>query len=216
MKAAKLDDMARNGGIEVEEPEEGDWAYTIEEYVQIEQESELLKHEYVNGQIRAMSGGSHEHSRMPIALAVQLSQQLKGRPCEVCSADARIRIKAANVITYPDLSVFCADVKDVANDTVDPYAQTNPIVLVEITSKSSERYDRGKKRLFYQQLESLRDYVIVSQRDKQIDVYSRAEDGTWGEPVRYGAGQRARIPSINCDVDIDELYTSPMGRRLTE
>jgi Uma2 family endonuclease len=101
---------------------------------------------------------------------------------------------------------MCA--KEVMDDE-DRLAQTNPLVVVEVTSKSSERYDRGKKRIAYQQLESLREYVIVSQRENAIDVYTRAPDGTWPEPVRSGPGERARLHSIDCEIDVDELYADP-------
>ena len=80
---------------------------------------------------------------------------------------------------------------------------------MKITSKSSERYDRGKKRLHYQQIPTLTEYVIVSQREHAIDVYVRAADGAWSEPITYRAGSRALIPSLAIEIDIDDLYTIP-------
>jgi Uma2 family endonuclease len=182
------------------------WEYSVADYVRIEEDSELVKHELDNGQIRAMSGGTFLHARLPMALVMQLGPQLQGKPCAIVSGDSRIRIKSAGLITYPDLSIMCTN--EVMDDE-DPLAQTNPLVVVEVTSKSSERYDRGKKRLAYQQLESLREYVIVSQREPAIDVYTREADGTWPEPVRSGPGERARLHSIGCEIDVDQLYTDP-------
>jgi Uma2 family endonuclease len=190
---------------EVEAGQDG-WEYSVADYVRIEEDSELVKHEFDNGQIRAMSGGTFLHARLPMALVMQLGPQLQGRPCAIVSGDSRIRIKSAGLITYPDLSIMCTN--EVMDDE-DPLAQTNPLVVVEVTSKSSERYDRGKKRLAYQQLESLREYVIVSQREPAIDVYTRAADGSWPEPVRSGPGERARLQAIGCDIDVDALYTDP-------
>lgn len=195
--------------IEVEEHTDGapdGWEYSIAEYVRIEEDSELVKHEFDNGQIRAMSGGTFLHARLPIALVLQLGPQLEGKPCVVVSGDSRIRIKPAGLITYPDLSIMCT--QEVMDDE-DPLAQTNPLVVIEVASKSSERYDRGKKRIAYQQLESLREYVIASQREPAIDVYTRAADGTWPEPVRSGPGERARLHSIGCEIDVDKLYDDP-------
>lgn len=196
------DDRAKDGG-------QDGWEYSVADYVRIEADSELVKHEFDNGQIRAMSGGTFLHARLPIALVLQLGPQLEGKPCVVVSGDSRIRIKPAGLITYPDLSIMCT--QEVMDDE-DPLAQTNPLVVIEVASKSSERYDRGKKRLAYQQLESLREYVIVSQREVAIDVYTRAADGTWPDPVRSGPGERAKLQSIGCDIDVDKLYVDPRRR----
>jgi Uma2 family endonuclease len=182
------------------------WEFTVADYVRIEEHSELVKHEFDNGQVRAMSGGTLKHARLAMSFVMQLAPQLKGKPCMVASSDARIRIKSAGLITYPDLSIMCA--KELMDDE-DRLAQTNPLVIIEVTSTSSERYDRGKKRIAYQQLESLREYVIVSQREAAIDVYTRAADGTWPEPVRSGPGDRAQLHSICCEIDVDELYIDP-------
>jgi Uma2 family endonuclease len=185
------------------------WEHSVADYVWIEEHSDLVKHEFDNGQIRAMSGGTIKHARLAMAFVMQLAPQLANKPCMVASSDSRVRIKSAGLITYPDLSIMCAS--EVMDDE-DALAQTNPLVVIEVTSKSSEKYDRGKKRIAYQQLESLREYVIVSQREKAIDVYTRAVDGTWPEPVRSGPGERARLHSIGCEIDIDKLYTDPRQR----
>lgn len=197
--------------IDVEEHSDTDggpdgWEYSVADYVRIEEESELVKHEFDNGQIRVMSGGTFLHARLPIALVLQLGPQLEGKPCVIVSGDSRIRIKPAGLITYPDLSIMCT--QEVMDDE-DPLAQTNPLVIFEVASKSSERYDRGKKRIAYQQLESLREYVIVSQRVPAIDVYTRAADGTWPEPIRFGPGERAQLHAIGCEIDVDKLYVDP-------
>lgn len=207
MTSAKL----RRMEIEVEERSDTDggpdgWEYSVADYVRIEEESDLVKHEFDNGQIRVMSGGTLKHAHLAMAVVIQLGPQLEGKPCAIASGDSRIRIKSARMITYPDLSIMCT--QEVMDDE-DPLAQTNPLVVFEVASKSSERYDRGKKRIAYQQLESLREYVIVSQRGPAIDVYTRAADGTWPEPVRFGPGERAQLHSIGCEIDVDKLYADP-------
>jgi Uma2 family endonuclease len=184
------------------------WEYTVQDYVRIEAQSRLVKHEFDHGQIRAMSGGTLEHARLAAALLFQLQLQLRGRPCAAYTSDSRGRI--AGLITYPDISIGCGTAE---SDTEDRYAQLNPCVLVEITSKSSNRYDRGKKRLAYFAIPSLREYVIVSQREQAIDVYSRADDGAWRDAITYRAGSRALIPSLGLEIEVDELYVDPRKPR---
>jgi Uma2 family endonuclease len=180
------------------------WDYTVEDYVRIEAESELVKHEFDNGQIRAMGGGTIEHARLSGAVIAALGSQLRGKPCAVYTADLRVRI--AGLITYPDVSIGCG--KSYV-DLEDRHAQLNPCVLVEITSKSSERYDRGAKRLRYFGIPSLREYVIVSHRERSIDVFARDSAGAWTDAVTYGAGARGLIPSLGIELDVDDLYVDP-------
>jgi Uma2 family endonuclease len=175
------------------------WAYTVREYVMLEQGS-VLKHEFYEGDIRAMAGGSHPHARMGAAIIAQLYRQLVDGRCTVYSSDLRVRI--GDVITYPDASVVCGDVQ---MDDEDPYAQLNPTLLVEVTSPSSEKYDRGGKLARYKLIPSLREYVIVSHREPAIEVFHRADDGQWIVD-RAGPGQRAKLQSIDCEIDVDELY----------
>ncbi len=94
-------------------------------------------------------------------------------------------------------------------DVQDPNAQLNPSVIVEITSPSSEKYDRGGKFERYKLIASLREYVVISHREHAIDVFRRLDDGDWTEGERAGAGERAKLLSINCEIDVDELYRRP-------
>lgn len=176
------------------------WAYTVRDYVELEEGTDL-KHEFYQGDIRSMSGGSPEHARLAAALQAQLYPQLASRTCRAFSSDLRIRI--GDVITYPDVSIVCGELK---MDIEDRHALLNPTVVVEVTSPSSERYDRGAKLAHYQRIPSLREVVIISQEELLIDVFRRADDGSWGESVRCGPGQRARLLSVACEIDVDELY----------
>ena len=180
-----------------------DWNYTVAEYTAIQAEDSFHKYEYIDGSVRLMAGGTYEHSRLAAAVLVQVAGQLRGRPCAVYTSDARVRV--GGLITYPDLSIGCGPIQ---MDTEDVDAQLNPCVLVEVTSTSSERYDRGRKWMCYQQLASLREYVIVSHRERQIAVYSRAEDGTWSGVI-YEAGEQASLLSLGIVIDVDELYRDP-------
>ena len=162
----------------------------------------MIKHEFLDGDNRAMSGGTPKHSRLGAAVIIKIGAQLRVEsPCQVYSADLPVRI--GTLITYPDASVVCGDVQ---LDSEDPKAHLNPTLLVEVTSKSSERYDRGRKWQRYQLIPSLREYVIVSQREPAVDVFRRRDDGTWADAERFGPGQNAKLTSIGCELDVDRLY----------
>ncbi|HEY5946417.1 MAG TPA: Uma2 family endonuclease [Kofleriaceae bacterium] len=176
------------------------WSYTVQDYVELEDSTDL-KHEFYRGDIRAMSGGTNEHARLGAALVGLLYPQLGDGPCEMFSSDLRVRI--GDLITYPDASVVCGDVQ---MDVEDPNALLNPTVVMEVTSPSSEKYDRGGKFAHYQRIPSLREYVIVSHRDHLVEVFRRGEDGDWLEAEGYGPGQRALIQSIGCELDVETLY----------
>lgn len=179
--------------------------YTIAEYVDLENYSNV-KHEYIDGLIIAMTGGTLEHSRLAAAILLELGIQLRGRPCAVYTSDARVRIEEPNVITYPDISVGCGAVEI---DDDDRCAQMNPTVLVEVTSPSSEGYARGKKFRFYRAIPSLREYVIVDQAEPSIEVWRRADDGTWSVAQQGKAGERVDLTSIGCSLDVDVIYRDP-------
>ena len=179
--------------------------YTIEEYVDLEEYSNL-KHEYYDGQIWAMGGGTIEHARLATAISRLLGNQLDGRPCAVYSSDARVRVVATGLDTYPDLSIGCGPIE---NDVEDRLAQTNPSVLIEVTSNTSEKYDRGAKFEHYKLISSLREYVIVSHRERAIDVFRRGDDGAWFLAARGGPGERVTLTSIGCELDVDAVYRDP-------
>lgn len=181
--------------------------YTIEDYVKLEEFSNL-KHEYLDGQIYAMGGGTPEHARLAAAIGRQLGNQLEGRRCAVYSSDGRVRVQATGLDTYPDLTIACDDLQ---TDTEDQLAQINPTVLVEVTSKSSEKYDRGAKFEHYKRIASLREYVIVSHREHAIDVFRRADDGTWSLAERGGPGAHVALASLGCTLDVDAIYRNPLA-----
>lgn len=176
--------------------------YTIEDYVRLEEYSNT-KHEYLDGHILAMSGGTLEHSRLAAAVMLQLGKQLEGRSCDVFTSDARVHVIAGNMITYPDVSVCCGDAQ---TGSADPLAMINPTVLIEISSPSSEKYDRGTKYQRYQLVPTLREYVVIAQRAPAIDVFRRLDNGGWSDAELSGPGERARLRSIGCELDVDALY----------
>ncbi len=139
---------------------------TYAEYLALERASEV-KHEYVNGEAYAMAGGSPEHARLQGRALHVLTLALAGKRCDVFTSDLRVRIEATGRSTYPDVTVVC-DRIDRAGD--DPDAITNPALIVEVLSDSTEAEDRGAKWAHYQRLASLKHYVLVSQREQRVEI----------------------------------------------
>jgi Uma2 family endonuclease len=145
-----------------------------EEYLR-EEQKELQKHEWIDGEVYAMTGGSPEHARLQGRLIRLIGTARAGRPCEVFSADLRVRSRATNIATYPDITVVCGKLE---TDLEDGDAATNPTLIVEVLSPSTEAYDRGKKFAHYRRIASLREYVLVSQDSPIVEVFAGAKPTT--------------------------------------
>ena len=171
------------------------------EYLALEEKSET-KHEYVNGLVYAMAGGSITHARLSMTFGRLAGNALSGR-CGVFSSDLRVRIEATGRATYPDVTIVCGKAH-AADD--DPHAITNPSVIVEVLSDSTEASDRGDKWAHYQRLESLREYVLVSQDEPFVEVFHRDGDRWIYRAYREG---ELELPSLDVRLSIDELYADP-------
>ena len=163
-----------------------------------------VKHEFIRGEVFAMAGGTPEHGRLAISLAQALMNALQGRPCAVFSSDVRVRIEATNRSTYPDLSVVCGK-RQTAKDDRD--AITNPIVVVEVLSDSTEASDRGEKFLDYRHLPSLMEYVLVSQRAPRLEVFRR--EGDHWTLYEAAAGESIRLSSLDVSLSVDDVFRDP-------
>ena len=175
-------------------------AYTYEEYRRFE-DTNPARHEYVDGQILAMAGGTPAHARLQAAVLFALERRLEGRPCQPFPSDLRVKVVATGVATYPDVTVVCGSVE---TDAEDPGAVTNPTVIVDL-SDSTEAYDRGDKFEHYRQIPTLQAYVLVSHRERRIETRRRAPDGSWSEHVA-GRGQTAPLEAIGTELAVDEIY----------
>jgi Uma2 family endonuclease len=182
--------------------------YSLEEYVRLEEYANF-KHEFLGGQVWAMAGGTPEHARMASMVSASLVAQLRGKRCAVYSSDARVRVVATGLDTYPDVTVVCGHEE---RDEGDRLAVVNPVVLVEVTSDGSEGYDRGEKLDHYKRIASLREIVFVSHREPAIDVLRRRSDDTWSPPELARGGQQAKLESIDCEIAVDEVYRDPFAR----
>ena len=179
---------------------------TQAEYVAAEERA-VERHEYLRGEVFAMAGGSLEHAALASALARDVGSALVGKPCRVFFADARVRIDATNMTTYPDLSVVY---RRLVRSAGDERALLNPIVLFEVLSDSTEAYDRGAKASHYRHIPSLQEYVLVSQSEPRVEVQRRNSAGHW-ELHEYAAGQAVRLESRDISLPVDALYRDPLA-----
>lgn len=177
--------------------------YTLEDYLSVEEMS-AVRHEFLDGEIFAMAGGTPEHAALSAAAVLVLGRRLEGRSCRPYSADLRIRVVATGLATYADAAVICGDP---IRDPASPTHVTNPIVLVEVLGKSTEAYDRGEKREHYQQIASLREYMRVAQDRRETEVYARPPGGAWQRSV-HRAAQIVDLPSLGIPFTVDELYSA--------
>lgn len=159
------------------------------------------RHVYFRGEIFAMSGGSPRHSLLGSRMIVGLAAPLAGKPCDVHTADLRLGIRDDHFV-YADAVVACRPLtfRPGTTDVV-----TNPVVVVEVLSKSTESYDRGEKQAAYLALPSVRHFVLVSQREPRVEVYTRESDGSFRFRV-HEAGGTVRLDGIGAEIAIDELY----------
>lgn len=175
------------------------------EYLALERETNV-RHEWLRGEVWAMAGGSPEHSVIAGNVIHELRLALRERPCTVHTSDLKVRIDETDRGTYPDVTVVCG--KRELSQT-DPNAVTNPVVIVEVLSDTTEASDRGEKFAHYRRLSSLRAYVLVSQHDRRVEVFHRdAAESSWTFE-EHGAGQRVVLRALDVELDVDALYRDP-------
>ncbi len=176
--------------------------YTYADYVALELQSPT-KHEYLEGEIYAMAGVTEEHSALSAQVLRVLGNALGERPCRVHTSDLRIYVESVGLATFPDGAVICGGLEQHA---ASPTATAlNPTVLLEVTSDSSEEYDTQEKLEHYQTIPTLRDYIVVSHRERRITVYSRNDDGSLKSRVGITGG-RVQVQSLGADLIVDEIY----------
>lgn len=178
--------------------------HTFAEYVAQEERSEI-KHDLMDGEIRAMAPVAPERGRLAARVIRLLGNALEGKPCEVFSSDVRLRVRETGLATYPDASVVCGRLE------IDPEnrnTMTNPSVLVEVLSDSTESYDRTTKLAHYRRIASLRDYLLVAQHEARIEHYRRNDDGTW--TLRDVIAPDVVRLSIGVDLSVAEVYRSAL------
>ncbi|HEX2686245.1 MAG TPA: Uma2 family endonuclease [Kofleriaceae bacterium] len=182
--------------------------FTFDEYLLLEEIAEV-KHEFLDGEVWAMAGGSPEHASIIGNVTTLLNVQLRGQRCRVHSTELRVRVKATGLGTYPDVTVVCGRLERDPDDRTG-HTAINPRVIVEVLSPSTEEYDRGEKLSHYQMIPSVEEVVLVVHDRQQIEVVRREANGTWSRHIA-GAGQTARLTSLACDLAVAEVYRDPLA-----
>jgi Uma2 family endonuclease len=176
---------------------------TPEQYLELERAAQDVRSEYYNGRMYAMSGGSHPHAIVIGNLARELGIALKRGPCLVTTSDMRVRVSKTGLYTYPDVVVVCDPPKygDGRHDTL-----LNPTLILEVLSPSTEAYDRGFKFAQYRMLESLREYVLVSQSEPRVEIFRRQSSGDWLLSESAGMESLCRFDSVGCAIAMKDAY----------
>ncbi|MDS4040880.1 MAG: Uma2 family endonuclease [Candidatus Competibacter sp.] len=172
--------------------------FTYADYLEWEQR-QPERHEYVRGEVFAMAGTTDRHNEISLNFATLLRQHLRGTPCRVFMADVKVRVEAADCGFYPDLQVTCAE-----SDRADRLVKRFPVLVVEVLSDSTASYDLGDKFAAYQQLDSLREYVLVDQERIRVQVYRRRDGQWWVDSV--GPGGRLSLESVGLECPVGVLY----------
>ena len=174
---------------------------TPEEYISFERKA-TTKHEYLKGQIVAMSGASFAHNFITLDTATQLNVQLMGGECQVAASDMRVKVSQTDSYFYPDVVVFCGEpiAEDNNFDTL-----LNPTVIIEVLSPSTETYDRGEKFEDYKQIESLKEYVLISQDTVYVEHY-RYQKSEWLKSEYKELDDVMQLHSIGSELRLQDIY----------
>lgn len=174
--------------------------YTEDEYLAWEEDA-LYKSEYVDGEIRAMSGGTDDHATIPMNVGAELRAALRGRGCRVMSSD--MKVGAAGALYYPDVTVVCGPSLYHGRGRS---VITNPVLVVEVLSPGTEDKDRGEKFLRYQQVETLLSYLLVSQDAPRVEQFSRGDGGHWDYTAVFGLESFLNIPALSVTLALADIY----------
>lgn len=158
--------------------------------------SQSIRHELVDGYLYAMTGASDRHEEIALNLAAALRMHLRDTPCRVYKGDLKLRV--ADNFYYADVFVRCNEKRG------DPYFKTDPLLVAEVLSPSTQRYDRGDKRLAYQSLPALREYVLISQEEMSVEIYRREQTGI-SEKINK-PDDILRLQSVDFEIALRELY----------
>ncbi|MBV5309202.1 Uma2 family endonuclease [Chromatium okenii] len=179
---------------------------TAQEYLDWERQQEM-RHEFINGEIYAMTGASRSHNLICSNLVAALHSQLRGKSCEVYVNDMRVKVSITGMYTYPDVVIAC-DKPAFEDQQIDTLL--NPLLIIEVLSHSAEGYDRGAKFLHYRNLPSLQDYLLVSQHEIRIEHYTRQADHCWLLTEYQQSDERIEFDALGCSVLVQDVYERVM------
>ena len=176
--------------------------FSVAEYLELEGKSEL-RHEYLGGQIFVMAGGSKAHNLITLNIASWLRSQLQGGSCQVFMADMKVKLRAANqsktIFYYPDVVVTCS------SEEQDNYLVNYPCIIFEVLLPSTEISDRPEKLVNYQTIDSLQEYILVSQDEIKVEVYRQDLQGNWTKEILESKDQLV-LNSVNLSLTMLDIY----------
>ncbi len=176
--------------------------YTIEEYLELEKES-TEKHEYYQGEIFAMSGAGFSHNLIFSNVFGLLSNKLKGAKCIPFGSDMRMNIPENTLFTYPDISIYCNEIKHL-NEDADTIL--HPTVIIEILSPSTKSYNRGKKFNLYKDIPSLKEYIMIDSESVSVEAYYINEEKNWILNEHKEISDYFSLVSMGFDVALSDTY----------
>ena len=162
-----------------------------------------VRSEYYDGHMYSMAGGTYAHGRLVMNLATSLDVALRESDCSVTASDVRVRAVTAQSYFYPDVMVICGEpqLADEHRDIV-----TNPAMIFEVLSPSTEAYDRGLKFRQYREIPTLREYVLVSQTEHLVDKFTLGADGHWVLTTAYGLDSTLHVDALSLEIPLAEIY----------
>ncbi|HEY0546629.1 MAG TPA: Uma2 family endonuclease [Pyrinomonadaceae bacterium] len=175
---------------------------TPDEYLAAERLSQT-RSEYLDGGVYPMTGAAANHTRIVSNITTELNMQLRGRRCDVFPLDMKVRLPDSRKFFYPDVTVICEELQyhDDRRDII-----TNPDLIIEVLSPSTEAFDRGAKFRAYQTIESLKEYVLVSQEKPLVEQYVRNGEGKWTYSAAEGLESSITLPSVECTLNLSAVY----------
>jgi len=173
-----------------------------EEYFEMEKYA-VFKSEYYHGELFAMSGASVNHNLITMNTGASLHTSLRNSNCFVFPSDIKVQVDEAMHYTYPDISIVCGDIKYAANrnDVI-----SNPIVIIEILSKSTADYDKGSKFTAYKHIDSLQDYILIDQYSYHVEYYHKLDKMEWNFKDIKNLNNFFTIKSINVELKLSDIY----------
>lgn len=175
---------------------------SIEEYLSLEETSDV-KHEYFQGEIFAMAGGTIPHYRIVRNVLTAIDNFLQNKKCEIFPSDLKVHSEACSLFTYPDLSIVCGEPEkwQGRNDVI-----TKPVVVIEVLSKKTQIYDRGQKFRLYRDIPSLKEYILISSLEILVEQYAKQTPDSWNFKVTKNVNDLFHIESIEFSCTLNELY----------
>ena len=177
--------------------------YTVEEYIAILKNSDE-RYEYLDGELTAMAGGKIAHGSLALNVAAALQRKLPGSGCRAFNSDVAIKVPAAPPFRFPDASAACGEL--IVEELQGIEMIVNPILLVEVLSESTEKYDREGKFLAYQSIPGFQEYLLIEQDRYHVTQYVKQGDSTWLRRDFIGSEAAVKLSSIDCILTLAEIY----------